>query len=466
MPTVPSDLLGAIADPTGGKVAIIIGAGSSIEAPTRLPLSKKCAEDAHERLIADGVLVNGDCADPADLSALADAVYTKRNNKQEELVSRLPVTEFRNAKPNEGHVIAAALLVERAVIDVLSLNFDHAQEHALPVVDAGSNVSVVYGPQDHSQVGVCNFIYLHRDAGAKFEDWILRSQQLTQEWQGKWEEVISLRVSATPHLVFAGLGSPAKVLVESVLRIKTAVPIGHKVYYVDPGQLEASAFASSLAITVEQHISLGWVEFMKALAARVAEEHIRVLRDSCADFATNNAIQNEDCDGFLGELKTLGLIALGRIRAVWQLEMTVSYLPHRGCHHDQYADLVQCIALIERITSAKARPDIAGCITLHRAGKPVCTVVPISGRGTRTFAMIEPMFAHFEREIAKASKPTPVIFLLSGVQGTPEVTKLPSDIVMGEQLDNLVLGKPKRSITDVFKARQYPKIIQDMIGNA
>ncbi len=466
MLAVPSDLLGAISDLTGGKVAIVIGAGSSHELPTNLPLSKKCSEDAHEKLMADGVLSAGDCVDPSDLSILADAVYVKSNNEQENLVRRLPIDEFRNAQPNEGHTIAAALLVEQAVIDILSLNFDHAQRHALPNVSAGSRVSIVNGPQDHDRLGVCNFIYLHRHADAGFEEWILRSVQLEEEWRGNWEQVITQRVSSTPHLVFAGLGYPAKVLVESVQQLRTAVPTSHNVYYVDPAQLENSKFAESLSISTEQHIQLGWIDFMKVLGARLVEEHIRDLRDRCSVFSVTNAIHEEDCSNLLAELRSLGLITLGRIRAVWQLDTTIQYLPYRGCHYEQYADLILAICLIERTTGSKGKPDRNGNVILHKEGKAICTLVPISGRGTRTFSMIEPLFAHLESEISIASQPTPTIFVLSGVQGTVEESNLPRDIVMGDQPDNLVIGTSVRAITNVPKLRGDPESIFSLIGHA
>lgn len=465
MSEVLPDLLGAISDLTGGKVAIVIGAGSSRELPTNLPLSKKCSEDAHDKLVADGVLSPGECVDPSDLSILADVVYAK-SSKQEKLVSRLPIEAFRNAQPNEGHTIAAALLVEQAVIDILSLNFDHAQRHALPNVSAGSRVSIVNGPQDHDRLGVCNFIYLHRSADAGVEEWILRSVQLEEAWRGNWEQVITQRVSSTPHLVFAGLGYPAKVLVESVQQLKTALPTGHKLYYVDPGQLENSKFAESLAVSAEQHIQLGWIDFMRLLGARLVEEHIRDLRDRCAVFSVTNQIDHEDCSNFLGELKSLGLLTFGRIRAVWQLDTTMEYLPYRGCHYEQYVDLILSICLIERTTGCKGKPDRSGNVVLHKGGKAICTLVPISGRGIRTISMIEPVFTYLESEIGIASKPTPIIFLLSGVQGTEEESKLPPDIVMGEQSENLVIGTPVRAITNVLKLRGNPESILSLIGQA
>lgn len=114
--TIPVDLLTAISASGGGQVALVLGAGCSFEAPTSMPLAWKCATDAHRKLVDNGVLADGECDDPSDLSKLADLVKSKNNDKQERLVQCLPYKEFKTAAANEGHKIAAALLLEGAVI--------------------------------------------------------------------------------------------------------------------------------------------------------------------------------------------------------------------------------------------------------------------------------------------------------------------------------------------------------------
>jgi hypothetical protein len=92
---------------------LAIGAGTSLEPPTSLPLSAQCAEEAHRRLLADNVLAEP-CRNPDDLSEVADRVY-EVTGSQEELVRRLPRMQFQQAKPNEGHLLAAAMLIEGAI---------------------------------------------------------------------------------------------------------------------------------------------------------------------------------------------------------------------------------------------------------------------------------------------------------------------------------------------------------------
>src|ERR1700712_3165792 len=122
-PQLPAFLLAAISDPGGGRVTMVLGAGCSFEAPTNLPLSKTLAEDAHRQLVQNGVFDEGDCETPSDLSCVADAVFD-RLGRQKELVDVLPTKRMRFARPNDGGLIAAALLLEGALRDIVVLNYD------------------------------------------------------------------------------------------------------------------------------------------------------------------------------------------------------------------------------------------------------------------------------------------------------------------------------------------------------
>ncbi len=106
---LPAELLQAISSPGGGRIALVIGAGCSVEAPTGVPVASQCSVEVHRRLLDDGVLQNGDCADPYDLSAVADAVFA-RTHSQRDVVERLRERyNLKLATPNDGHLIAAAI---------------------------------------------------------------------------------------------------------------------------------------------------------------------------------------------------------------------------------------------------------------------------------------------------------------------------------------------------------------------
>jgi hypothetical protein len=96
------------------------------------------------------VLTEGDCANPEDLSCLADSVYARRN-QQRELVERLSPARFEKARPNHGYLLAAAMLRERAISCLMTLNFDLALTAALVQVSASDDVSIVGGPEDQHQ---------------------------------------------------------------------------------------------------------------------------------------------------------------------------------------------------------------------------------------------------------------------------------------------------------------------------
>ena len=99
---LPEGLRRAISTPGGGRVALILGAGCSVEARTNIPPSAVCSSEVYRRLVADGVLNEGDCSDPTNLSLVADAVFAKTGS-QAGVVKRLRDRyELKLATPNDG----------------------------------------------------------------------------------------------------------------------------------------------------------------------------------------------------------------------------------------------------------------------------------------------------------------------------------------------------------------------------
>jgi len=183
---LPSDLLQAVSARGGGKIALVLGAGCSVEAPTSVPVATECSINIHRRLLADGVLENGDCSDPSDLSVVADAVFAKKH-QQRDVVERLREQyDLKLATPNDGYLITAAMLCERAISSVVTLNFDLALSNALSEIGAGNIVGVIGCPDDLPQQKAINVYYLHRNANADPESWVLRTASLQEEWKGHW----------------------------------------------------------------------------------------------------------------------------------------------------------------------------------------------------------------------------------------------------------------------------------------
>lgn len=226
----------------------------------------------------------------------------------------MPRARFRSAEPNLGHRLAAALLREGTVKAVITLNFDLAFSTALGSLGA-TDVEILSGPQDHQRMGQRNLVYLHRNVDAPPEDWILSTDALEAAWQGQWEEVVARAMLATPVTIFAGLGSPAAVLVESARRIREAVPDGVDAYQVDPSPAGASPFSQEIQIADENYVQLGWVDFMRAVGTRLVLEHTNVLSQAAGQVQADLGIAPEDVGPLCIKLAELSLLDLGELRA-------------------------------------------------------------------------------------------------------------------------------------------------------
>lgn len=154
---LPPELLHAVSE-RRRRVVLVVGAGCSLEYPTGLKLASEYADEVHRQLLRDGLLAEGDCCDSSDLSLLASVVW-ERCGSQEPIVARLPRAEFRTARPNDGYLIAAALLREGAIDALMTLNFDLAMSSALMDLSA-DNVDVVAGPHHLRDLGAPAVVYL------------------------------------------------------------------------------------------------------------------------------------------------------------------------------------------------------------------------------------------------------------------------------------------------------------------
>ncbi len=412
---LPPDLLRAVSEPDSGGIVIIAGAGCSFEPPTNLPLARQCAESAYQRLLADNVLAPGDCLDPSDLSRVADAVKAKTGS-QLDLVRRLPRRDFRLATPNPGHMIAAALLCERVISYVLTLNYDRAFEAALERLDA-TEVSVVEGPEHYQDLSMLSLVYLHRSVSSPEESWILCTDDLSDAWRGGWEEAITRRIVSTPVNVFVGLGSPAAVLTESVRLLRQAVPNGINVFHVDPGRLEDSQFLAALDLPPEAYVRRGWIDFMRALASRVLLEQRRRLQTACTNLTAENDWEDADVGRSLESFHSLGLVGVGQVRARLLLSGE-QYTSEARTLLRLVADLVLAVGLIERETGAEGTWFPDGVVEFHLDSVPVGSAVFASGGGTVRWLALEARLADQARFRARRAV-DPKVVVVSGVVGLP-----------------------------------------------
>jgi hypothetical protein len=449
---IPTELLQAIAAEEGGKVALIIGAGCSLELPTELPLSRTLSEEAHARLVANDVLQAGDCADPSDLSCLADAVFEKTGH-QAALIDAFPLPRMRNAAPNDGYRLAVALLREQAIRDLLTLNFDLAIRHTLGEMNAGAEVGVVRGPADARALGVVNVIYLHRDAEAPADDWILRTTQLNDAWRDGWEELVATRVMTAPVVVFAGLGTAAAVLVESIRRVREAVA-DHVSIHVDPFEFGNSQFTAALAIPEERFVQAGWSEFMLELARRVVIEQFARLRRAIEEFERQHDLAAEDLAPIFDVLEQFNLLQLGALRARWFLRED-SYLPARSTDVRLTADLAQATSLLARELGVTFVGESEGRLQMRRDGQVAAILVPASGGGVLDWTRFEAAVTG-SRSLRNHPTADPVVILAAGVTGDRAAIAPPESIVGEENLESAASGFLEPIVVDANQLRTAP----------
>jgi hypothetical protein len=447
---LPGELLNAISADEGSKVALVLGAGCSAEAPTGLPLSRGLSEEAHRRLVTDGVLLDGECDDPSDLSKVADAVYAKCGS-QRELVARFPLARFENAATNDGYDFAAALLRERALSDVMTLNFDLACRHSL--AGAGAEVGVISGPEQMGAIGGVNIIHLHRDVHADPDELILRTHQIEVAWQDGWEQLVATRVMMTPIVVFVGLGTAASVLVDTLRRIRRAIE-DHAAYHVDPFSYGTSAFTDTLEISAERFVQLGWSEFMRELAQRLVLEHTRTFERAAQGVEEARDLPPEKLDVVLSVLNELDLLRLGELRARWLLRQD-KYLPALNVEAAHLGDLVQGAAVLARQLDVTFARGADGCLQMRRGDRVVGVLIPASGAGIHPWAQYEAEVGRQRWVQEQGVVDTPVV-LAAGVLGERAVIAAPVNLIDDVDTESIAEAVVGPVFIDVDELRAHP----------
>ena len=456
--TLPSDLLQAVAE-RSGRIALIIGAGCSLDAPTSLSLGSEYSLDAHRKLLADGVLEPGDCDTPWDLSALASCVHAKTGG-QTPLVTRLPLAAFRHALPNTGYLTVVALLREGAIDSVLTLNFDLALSKGVADL-SGHEISMITGPGVTSQFSAGSVIYLHRSVEENdLEQWILTSEALNAGWQDTWQEVIAARSLSCPVVVFAGLGSRAAVLTATVAKIKLSLSNGqHHEFLVDPSQ--DSEFKAELALPPSAHIQLGWCEFMNELGSRVVEELVHLLDGAARHMCDANQwdVPGRSLEVVLAALGAFDLVRFGKNRARWLLADEM-YTPDDQYGRAHVADLILGLAEVLRDASDHLSFDRDGLAVVEaNDGGAQIRVKLASGNGVLRWPALE------AKLIAKsaADEASPDVVLVAGVDGTRPESGPPVDLMGELEEGDLVAGPIPARLVHVDEVRADPSIIWELV---
>jgi hypothetical protein len=446
-------LTAAVRRPVGG-ISLVGGAGCSFEDPTNIPLSRECSERAFRQLVLDGMLREDECADPSDLSKLADVVFN-RYGSQQALVDRLPLNEFRFARPNDGYLLLAALFREGVIASFVTLNFDLVPLKALSDVGAMNDVAVIRGPEEHGNHRLHNVIFLHRSVDAPANEWILRTEQLEAAWRNGWEELIAVRVVSSPITIFVGLGTPAAVLIESISKVRAAVPNGTAVYQVDIGDRAHSAYFRALGLRDEEYIQMGWVDFMENLSERVLAEQRLDLERSCKNARAEGELSDIDVTIIVGRVSATGLLMLGRIRADWMMKSSV-YHPALEPELPFLASVLIAIRAVEKHTNAQAVFREPAIVEFREATRTATCGAFIIAPGQRWLAL-EPRIKRLHRRW-KSHNPNPSrVFVCGAVGPRPATATPPKELVSFEQPDN-ILAPADSSLCDVEDVRANPDL--------
>ncbi|WP_322920660.1 SIR2 family protein [Nocardioides renjunii] len=429
----PPELLGCVSDNSGGRLVIVTGAGSSMDWPTGLRSGAEYSEMAFSALVQDQLLASDSCDQPRDLSLVADAVFDAYGS-QKNLTDRLPRSDWRNASPNEGHRIAAALLIDGLVRAIVTLNYDMAFQAALSELGAPSQVTIAKGPEDHAKLSGRSLIYLHRSAESDPETWVLRKADLDEGWRGGWEAMIAAGVLYAPVTLFAGLGSPAAVLTETVGNL---AGLGSKYYLADP--YGGGAFEQALSGQLTAALQLGWVELMRALSVRAATAQAKQLELDCRDRAKALGLEHDHVEKVCEILGEIGIVYLGRLRSAWLLHSKQFSPRQDGPQSAHLADLALALnaAMLTLEADLEITEDGGLCELVIRDSGRTVSAQCVHGMGLHTWSA---MLARLEmRTTRRLGSGRARVVIAAGV--VEESRALPDDLVEGSPTsDDLVRG--------------------------
>ncbi|KPF53339.1 hypothetical protein IP65_13075 [Novosphingobium sp. AAP1] len=389
MTIIPPDLLQAIAANGGGQVALVIGAGCSVEQPTAIPLAGDLAEAGERALILDGILQPNQCQNPRDLAELATLVF-QLTGEQAALVRCFPIEQMRLAKPNLGYKLLVALMAEGAITHVLSLNFDKAVQNA--AAELGIQIAVVA----ETGVGVpirAALVQLHGNADSAPEALVLRTEVLDEGWIGQWHQLVAQQILAAPSILFAGLGSAAPVLSTTIAMIQNALAGGKQLYQADVAPFNANVFAQQLNISADRYIRGTWGGVVSKLAERIAAAQVDALRSNGVALLAENGVDAADRDRFAAlaeSLRNQVLLAMGKFRAYGELDGVALYRPHTPRSDELLAEPMLKLAQLAEHFGWTALPSPGGTWILKSDGRLVGHLLLATGGGVRRLSALEP----------------------------------------------------------------------------
>lgn len=438
MATIPAELLQSLSVPGGGQVALVIGAGCSVDHPTSIPLAGDLSESVERQLVLNGRLQANQCPNPRDLAALASLMFQLCNN-QVELVQCFPIRRMRLARANLGYRLLVALMAEGAVSHVLSLNFDLAIQNA--AAELGIEIETIAAVNEPVPIRSA-LVQLHGNANSEPDQLVLRTEVMDGEWIGQWHQVVAQQVLAAPAVLFAGLGSPAPVLTSTIAMIQGALGGNKALYQADIVPFAQSGFAAQLGIPEQRYIQGSWDAVLIRLAERIAAQQVDSLSRSGRALLVENNHGEADLERFThlaSKLAGHSLLTLGKIRAFADLDRDKLYRAHTVRDDELMSEpMLRLVQVAERF-GLDTVPTAAGTWTLRRNGQPVAQIVLATGGGVRRMAAVETRASAICATIADNSQMPVDIVLIGGlIAAAPAFDHV--DLIADEDADDIIGG--------------------------
>jgi hypothetical protein len=454
--TLPGQLVAALTHPGGDQVALVLGAGCSMDAPTNLETASEYARRAYRDLVAQSLILAG-CCDENNLGDLADAVFDAQGS-QKALVDILRPL-LSNAAPNDGHKIAAALLDENIVGLILTLNFDRAMDTAISISPAGANITIVHEVDDLAHRTRRGLIYLHGNVESKDEKWVLRAKQIDASWDDTWQKFIAQDFALTPNVVFAGLGSPTPVISDTVVKVRRVLPNTGNVFQVDAMDKTRNKLSAALAVPPGAYVVSCWTGFMNAVGAVAARSFINRLTDRYPRFCTENGYDQENLALVLAALP-VNMLKLGKLRAAWFLDRS-EYKTFNGTDINLMVDVILTLAMAVRLVGATECVPVEDGMELRKDGRLVFRVFSLSGSGTMHWTTLEGRLQSRLQEFRKHDTTTTVVFLTTAVEVVD--TPVPDKIVPSGDPDAVTMTPPDYGYFSPRMLRDDPKQLTGMV---
>jgi hypothetical protein len=322
---------------------------------------------------------------------------------------------------------------------------------------APSQVTIAKGPEDHAKLSGRSLIYLHRSAESDPETWVLRKADLDDGWRGGWESMIAAGVLHAPVTLFAGLGSPASVLTETV---SSLAGLGSKYYLADP--FEGGKFEQALAEKLTAAVKIGWVELMRVLSHRAASAQAKQLEIDCRDRASALSLDGGHGQEVCAVLARIGIVRLGRLRSAWLLH-NKPFAPRQTGPQDHLADLALALgaAMVTLDADLEVAEDGSLCELIVRESGRTIHVRCVHGRGLHTTS---DMLARLEMRAPNrfGSGKQQVVITAGQVD---DVHSLPEDLVDGgASPDDLVRGPEAMVVWRASELTSKTKDRDELLG--